>query len=336
MNTSERSRSSADFDKNVKLFRRIFIGGIAVAVLLRLLLCANSSETAGKVSESGLIHSDAGRRCPASITAATWNIRWFPSGFPGTAAEKSEKKTIAAAGAVIGGIEPSVICLQEMRDRKSVDLLAEATGLRGLKVAVCSEFPVSAEIPVGQQEAILTTLPVEDAGYERWHSSGYVDPPRGYAYAVLTTPAGPVAVYSIHLKSNYVAEDQDEYKAAKLNRLKRELASKQIRAVADGWMKKNSGRNPRVIIAGDFNTSRGEDRWKDETTLTGFDDDGYTSCFSGMKPFATATVPKSEYNSAVTFDYIMHKGFSGQETTRIHAKQWVSDHRMVSVELLFR
>ncbi len=270
----------------------------------------------------------------SELRVATWNIRWFPSGRPIAVAPSVERQIIGAAAREVRKAEPHIICLQEIRDREAAAELARSSRLPGLKVVACTEFaPFSEDIPA-QQVAILSNLPLVEGGYEPWRASGYVDPPRGYAYAVLETPAGLVAVFAVHLKSNFITEGRDVERLTTLNRLKRELSSTQLQAAADRLGRRLRRPVTRVILAGDFNTSLDDPRWTEESTLRGLEEAGFRSCFEGMPPRRTKTLPATDYYPAVTFDYIWHRGFSEQHDTHVHPKRWVSDHRMVSVRLV--
>lgn len=268
-----------------------------------------------------------------TLHAATWNIRWFPSGRPEPQDPQIEAEIIDAAAAQIRRLQPHVLCLQEIRDHAAAEALVAAIGLRGLSVAVCSSFLRRDGTPARQQLAILTNQPVRMAGAERWTAEGAVDPPRGYAYALLDTTAGPVAVFSVHLKSNFIREGLDREQHTVLNRLKRELAAEQLRAAVRRMQATAGDKQLRIVVAGDFNTSTEGDRWAGETTLTDFHAEGYRCAFEGMPVERTHTLPATPFYPAVTFDYILHKGFTGRQRTRIHPVQWVSDHRMVSVRL---
>ncbi len=268
-----------------------------------------------------------------TLHAATWNIRWFPSGRPEPQEPRIEAEIIAATAAYVRRAEPHVLCLQEIRDRAAAEALAEATGLRGLRVAVCSAFLRRDGTPARQQLAILTNQPILEAGSERWTVEGFVDPPRGYAYALLDTPAGPVAVFNLHLKSNFIRDGLDREQHTELNRLKRELAGEQLRAVISRMEAATTDQPLRVVVAGDFNTSTEGTRWAGETTLTGFHEEGYRCAFEGLPVERTHTLHATPFYPAVTFDYILHKGFADQHQTHIHPVRWVSDHRMVSVRL---
>ncbi len=267
------------------------------------------------------------------ITVATWNIRWFPSGQPDPQSEDVERLTVAAAARAVRKTEPQILCVQEIRDRAAADALAQASGLEGFRVAVCSDFALPDGTPGRQQIAILTNLPVLDVAAERWHLAGTVDPPRGYVYALLRAPFGPVAVLSVHLKSNFVAEGLDEDAHRLLNRLKREAAADQLRAEAVRRTEAAGMHPVRILIAGDFNNSITDPRWEGESSLRKFLDEGYASAFEGLPAHRLQTLSATARYPAVAFDYIFHRGFTTQAPARIHPKKWVSDHRMVSVRL---
>ena len=85
-------------------------------------------------------------------------------------------------------------------------------------------------MPIWQQVAILSTLPVLDAGYATWAKGIGVSIPRGFAYALLDGgQEGPIACFSLHLKSNMnrSGTDVEDQK----NIYKREAAAAQILAV---------------------------------------------------------------------------------------------------------
>lgn len=271
------------------------------------------------------------------IRMVDWNIRWFPAGRPEPQSEVAELITLRSVAKVLRELEPNILCAEEIRNADVAAKLAEATRLPGFALAVCSDF----RLPDGsnglQQVAIFSTYPVLRTAAERWHTVGAIDPPRGYAFALLDAPGGPVGVFAVHLKSNYVPpEVENPDRQARINRLKRQFASEQLRRTvhqmrADGTLPPGS----RVIVAGDFNTSE-HGRWEGETTLSAFRDEGWASCYDGLDPAACYTVaadPAFGYD-AVTFDYIFTQGFTSRRATQIRpVRPQLSDHAVV-VQLL--
>ena len=266
-----------------------------------------------------------------------WNIRWFPSGRPEPQSEAAELISLRSAAKVIRGIEPNILCAEEIRNADVAKQLAAATKLPGFALAVCSDFKLFDGSDGLQQVAIFSTYPVLRTASERWHTVGAIDPPRGYAFALLDAPGGPVGVFAVHLKSNYVPPDaENPDKQATVNRLKRQFASEQLRQTvramrANGTLPLNA----RVVVAGDFNTSE-HGRWPGETTLSALRAEGWHSCYEGLNPANCHTVaadPAFGYD-AVTFDYIFTKGFQSRRATQIRpVRPQLSDHAIV-VQLL--
>lgn len=271
------------------------------------------------------------------IRMMNWNIRWFPSGRPEPQPEAAENITLRSVAKTIRQIEPNILCAEEIRNADVAAQLAAATKLPGFALAVCSDFTLYDGTPGLQQVAIFSTYPVLRTASERWHTVGAIDPPRGYAFALLDAPGGPVGVFAVHLKSNYVPPDaENPDKQDFINRLKRQFASQQLRETvrrmrADGTLPPGA----RVIAAGDFNTSE-HGRWDGETTLSAFREEGWHSCYEGLDPADCHTVaadPVFGYD-AVTFDYIFTQGFGSRRATQIRpVRPQLSDHAIV-VQLL--
>lgn len=271
------------------------------------------------------------------IRVADWNICWFPSGSPEPQDSITEAMTMRMAAKIIRRVEPTIFCAEEIRNEDIARQLAKEIKLPGFKLAVCSAFTNYDGTPALQQTAIFSTYPVIKTRCERWHTVNYIDPPRGYSFALLNAPGGPVGVFAIHLKSNYISQDNpNPEKTAVINRLKRQLASEQLIKLVDEWL--SSGyvpANTRFIVAGDFNTAENE-RWKGETTLSGFRDAGWRSCYEGRRPEDCYTLPADPVfgYDAVTFDYIFTRGFSSQRALQIHpVSRRVSDHYLVTILL---
>jgi endonuclease/exonuclease/phosphatase family metal-dependent hydrolase len=256
---------------------------------------------------------------------ATWNMEWFPSGVPNRRIPEKEPERILEAGRIIGKVAPDLLFVQEVRDAESCEKLANASGSNGLKVAVCSGFKDQAGITVFQQCAILTTYPVVESAAERWHSYGIVDPPRGYAYALLDIEGELVACYCVHLKSNLVRKETDR----QMNILKRELAASQLLAHVKKIGIRNGKKVSKFIIAGDFNTTLDDPLYISESTIRSLLDAGFKSGFEGVEPKDRVTLPAKGPYKDVTFDYIFHSGFGRTNNARVMPPSEVTDHRMV-------
>jgi endonuclease/exonuclease/phosphatase family metal-dependent hydrolase len=256
-------------------------------------------------------------------------MEWFPSGVANRRMPDIEPARIKMAGDAIGNASPSILFVQEVRDKETCDRLATASGISGLKVAVCSEFKDQTGITIFQQCAILTSYPIVEAAAERWHSYGAVDPPRGYAYALLDIDGEPVACFCVHLKSNLTRKPTDN----QMNILKRELAATQllnsIKKTGD-----HAGRKvTKFVISGDFNTTLDDPLYLSEGTIRSLLDAGFRNGFEGLDKKDRVTLPAKGQYQDVTFDYVFHRGFGSRKAVRIMPPVEVTDHRMVAVTL---
>ena len=264
----------------------------------------------------------------ADITAATWNLEWFPSHTPNIRkSEEIEQKLINAAGEIVKQSEPNILFIQEIRDKESCEKLVSATEIKNLQIAVCSDFKDMAGISLFQQCAILTTYPVIKAGFEKWHTFGIIDPPRGFVYAVLDIKGELVVCFGLHLKSNLRKTDQDH----QLNILKRELAIEQLMEFIA--TSRDLQKITKIIIAGDFNTTLDDFQYASEKTLRMLLDAGFVDGFDNIPQEDRVTLPAKGIYADVTFDYIFWKGFATQKVVSVVSKSNVSDHALVRVEL---
>ena len=53
---------------------------------------------------------------PAKIRITTWNLEWFPNGFPHDATPEKQAQRIEAAAEVLRRLDPDSLLLQEVRD----------------------------------------------------------------------------------------------------------------------------------------------------------------------------------------------------------------------------
>ena len=146
------------------------------------------------------------------VLVTTWNMKWFPSGIADLRNDDAaERKTIAGAGRLLSDAfreqtrksgADLIVLAQEVRDAETMTNYVKAAGIKGLKVVSVSHFK-DGDVPIWQQVAILSTLPVLDAGFATWAKGIGVSIPRGFAYALLDGgKEGPIACFSLHLKSN--------------------------------------------------------------------------------------------------------------------------------------
>jgi endonuclease/exonuclease/phosphatase family metal-dependent hydrolase len=274
-----------------------------------------------------------------TIRVTTWNLEWFPSGVANRRLPEHEEKRIREAAHAIAIINPDVLLLQEIRDWDSCQKLADAikavsapssgssAGPLEYHVAICSAFK-EANTVGWQQVAILSKTPAQAAWASEWTTSGVVDPPRGYAFAVLRFGGRDFGFYSVHLKSNLVRGDDE--KQRQLNILKRELSAEQLiehsKAVGRPFPQGIKG----FVIGGDLNTNR--DEFVSERTLGVFEQAGFVDPFATLPLSSRVTHPARGRYPDTTFDYILAKGLRHVGTPEI-LKTSLSDHLPVTAEL---
>ena len=272
-----------------------------------------------------------------AFEAATWNMLWFPSGYPEPQPPADEASRLATAARFIRaqGV-PDVFFAQEIRDMATCRELADRLGDDAFKPIVCSAFEdYETRKPSLQQLAIFSRFPAVDSGFEPWRAADFVYPPRGFAYAVLDVGGVLVGCFTVHLKSNYIPEGDDPARQTTLNRLKRELAAEQLlRRIARLEAGGHAGRPvTRFIVAGDFNHSIHDERFAGESTIRAFLDAGFRNGFEGFTGEAFATLPASGNYPATTFDYILLKGFDRVGAPETLPASGTSDHRMIRMML---
>ena len=275
------------------------------------------------------------------VIVTTWNMKWFPSGLVDLRnSEAAEKSTIAKAGrklseAVSDQSRKShadvIVLAQEVRDAESMSNYVAAVGIKGLKVVSVSHFK-DGDVPVWQQVAILSTLPVLDAGYATWARGIGVSIPRGFAYALLDGGAeGPIACFSLHLKSNVNRSGSDL--EGQKNIYKREASAAQVLAVVRKMRDGLPGKELRVVVGGDFNTNDDDLEYVSEATLRSFYGAHFRSCFRDWTKERKVTRPGTNGFPDMTFDYILYRGFERIVSRKIYLGAPLSDHNLVALRL---
>lgn len=266
-----------------------------------------------------------------TIRVTTWNLEWFPSGSMKVATPEVQAANIKAAAQVLSVINADVVLLQEIQDFATCEKLAQAMAPLKYTVHVCSEFRDNFGGGVGRQQvAIMAKQKAKAAWSEDWKIKGAVDPPRGFAFAVIPFGKHDLAFYSVHLKSNLVRSGNQ--REPQLNIAKRELAAEQLIDHSKGVLKLFPNGFAGVVVGGDFNTNRDQDLFISEKTLTVFDVSGFVDPFKKMPLAQRVTHPgKGQYPDA-TFDYILAKGVKLLGAPAILQSK-VSDHFPVTLEI---
>ena len=275
------------------------------------------------------------------VIVTTWNMKWFPSGLVDLRnSEAAEKATIAKAGRMLSDAVQDqsrksradlIVLAQEVRDAESMSNYVAAVDIKGLKVVSVSHFK-DGDVPVWQQVAILSTLPVLDAGYATWARGIGVSIPRGFAYALLDGgKRGPIACFSLHLKSNLNRSGTDI--EGQKNIYKREAAAAQVLAVVRKMRDGLPGKELRVVVGGDFNTNDDDLEYVSEATLRSFYGAHFRSCFRDWRKDQKITRPGTNGSPDMTFDYILYRGFERIVSRRIYPGAPLSDHNLVALRL---
>ena len=275
------------------------------------------------------------------VLVTTWNMKWFPSGIADLRnRDDVEWKTTEDAGRLLSSAfreqtrkspADAIVLAQEVRDAESMTNYANAAGIKGLKVVSVSNFK-DGDVSLWQQVAILSTLPVLDAGFATWAKGIGVSIPRGFAYALLDGGKdGPIACFSLHLKSNLNLSGSDV--EAQKNIYKREAAAAQILAVVRKMRDAFPGRELKVIVGGDFNTSDDSLEFVSEATLRSFYGAHFRSCFRDMPKERRVTRPGTNGFPDATFDYILYRGFERIVSRKIYPGKPLSDHNLVALRL---
>ena len=291
----------------------------------RILLCAAvAAAAAAWILSPG---PEARREASDAVSFATWNMEWFPSGWPEPrpAADEAARIEKAAAELRAQGV-PDVLLVQEVRDERTCRAFSRALGRGAPQLAVCSDFWFSPTNRGLQQVAVFSRFPVLASGWEDWRAGDFVFPPRGFAWAVLDVRGEKVAVFDVHLKSNYVPEGKDEARQEVLNRLKRELAARQLVARAEEIARTNGWNVAKLLVAGDFNTAAEDPRFAKEKTMRTVYAAGFRDAFEGIPEADRPTLPASDRYPAATFDHICAKGFGEPFARRVGKHVPTSDH----------
>jgi endonuclease/exonuclease/phosphatase family metal-dependent hydrolase len=301
----------------MRLIRHVRFGPIAFALLFSQTLLGQDPSPKSAYSIDS----------PSTITAAFWNIEWFPGRRP-NASRSEEQRQIRSVQRDIAQFSPDILALEEVRDAASAALAVQA--LDGFKVDVCSNFPGRGGQTDSQQIAITSRLQPVAAWAESWRRHNAILPPRGFAFAAYqTAPNHLLLVYALHLKSNH-GEIHENIRI-------REESVYQLMGHINA-MNARFGRNNILswIVGGDFNTAPDEPRFARERTVSTVIRGGFHWAWEGIPLSTRITMPSNFRYPPAAFDQILYRG-------AILGRAWVaptspqsSDHRAVDVTLNLR
>jgi endonuclease/exonuclease/phosphatase (EEP) superfamily protein YafD len=264
---------------------------------------------------------------PATITAAFWNIQWFPGRRP-NASRAEENRQVRAVHRDIEQLTADVIGLEEVRDFEHAALALQP--LSGFKVDVCSNFPAREGQQEAQQIAIASRLKPISAWAETWRPGGAIMPPRGFAFASYqVSPTQVLLVYALHLKSNRGEIHEDM-------RIREESMHQLISHMKR--MRETYGKMGALtwIVGGDFNTTPDEPRFAREKTVPALLADGFSWAWQGIPASSRVTMPADLRYPAAAFDQIFYRGATLARAWVANTSPQSSDHRAVSVVLTLR
>jgi endonuclease/exonuclease/phosphatase family metal-dependent hydrolase len=279
----------------------------------------------------------------ADVIAGTWNLKWFPSGrAKHHAPQQVEEATIKSASSTIKSVINhfasqstnsfnSILFLQEIRDVEIATNLVSSIGITNLSLASFTLFKDWDGRAIWQQCAIATTLPIIESSWSYWKRPRKINPPRGYAYALLDGGEdGIIACFCVHLKSNYGTTTAAKKKDA---RTKREVCAEQLVKIAKSLKTPEGKKVSKIIIAGDFNTDKWGKTFEEEKTHSILSDAMFINCFENVPLQDRWTYPSSTRRKESTLDYIYYRGFNESHAFYISPLTSISDHRMVLIRL---
>jgi endonuclease/exonuclease/phosphatase family metal-dependent hydrolase len=263
----------------------------------------------------------------ATITAAFWNIQWFPGRRP-NASRTEENRQIHAVHRDLEQLTADIIGLEEVRDSDHASLAIQP--LSGFKIDVCSNFPAREGQQEAQQIAIASRLLPIAAWAEAWKPGGAIMPPRGFAFASYqVAPKQILLVYALHLKSNRgeIHENMRIREESMHQLISHMKAMKDIygQMGALTW-----------IVGGDFNTTSDEPRFAGEKTIPYLRADGFSWAWQGIPASSRITMPGDLRYPAAAFDQVFYRGAILSRAWVANTSPQSSDHRAVNVVLNLR
>lgn len=296
-------------------------------LLLRLLSVSFLASTLSAQTTPAPSLSPPPANSPTTITAAFWNIQWFPGRRP-NATRSEENRQIRAVHRDLAQFTADVIGLEEVRNSGHASLAIRP--LSGFKIDVCSNFPPRQGQQEAQQIAIASRLRPISAWAEAWKPGGAIMPPRGFAFAAYQVlPKQVLLVYALHLKSNRGEIHEDM-------RIREESMHQLISHMK--IMKETYGKMGALawIVGGDFNTTPDEPRFAGEKTVPNLLAGGFGWAWQGIPFSSRITMPGDLRYPAAAFDQIFYRGATLVRAWVASTSPQSSDHRAVNVVLNLR
>lgn len=304
--------------------RRLFFN-LTLCVLAALFGCRNSDKEGnrdvGDHPTSSVNHDSASSEV---LRVASWNLHWFPGKSSGGGSPEEERGHINAVIEELKAIDADILLLQEIRDPDALSEVLEA--IPDYSLDVISNFEGNLEV------AVLSRAPVKaTAGFmEEFEKGEVADPPRGFAYATISLNDGSeLAVYSVHLKSNYGGVEETTPK--------RMESARQLVEHALSLKKRyeKEGKRFTAVIGGDFNSDPTDEKWQNDETLDILTRSGFQWTGSEVaQEDRISWLSNGRYPDAV-FDHILvlsGDGLKASGSITHKTSREVSDHRAVIVD----
>jgi hypothetical protein len=190
-----------------------------------------------------------------TLRVTTWNLGLSPAAEASNAAAETNQFGIQQAAATLRNLNPDVILLQQVRDWKMCDQLAQALKPADYKVLICSSFGDARNgASRRQQVAILSRTKAYFAWSEAWRKEAETVLPGGLAFAALQIGKQRVGLFSVEAGTASV-EAPDAGQSA--TRLKAQTASlsrllEQVRSVKN-WV---TNQVQVFVVTGTFDLGR--------------------------------------------------------------------------------
>ncbi len=204
--------------------------------------------------------------------------------------EKTERQARHAA-AILDEIGADIVVLQEIENPRA---------LAKLNTAMAKPYPAGyitrfepVDGPNKLNVAVLTRLPAAEVREVDFaHTKGGGRPPRGFLRAVFDLGGDRrLAVYGVHLKSNYGT--------AARNLLKRSNAMRLVVEDAEALRTRNAELSWEILVAGDMNSDPTQSEFADDPTLKPLD--GWVDLWEGVPLAERVTLPTRYGDPAKAF-----------------------------------
>jgi hypothetical protein len=207
-----------------------------------------------------------------TLRVVTWNLE--PSAAPGAtnAPTDTNPPSIRQAAAALKELAPDVILLQQVRDWKMCDQLAQALKPADYKILICSSFTDARTGTLrNQQVAILSKAKAYLAWSEPWRTEGPATLPGGLAFAALQIGKQRVGLFSVLQAGATPAKEADPGRhAAAVSQLLEQVSS------IKNWV---TNRVQVFVAGGTFNPATPDGLTAPDTSLRLLEEAGFGNAF---------------------------------------------------------